>query len=177
MSGEKLRLRFAPSPTGPLHVGGLRTALYNYFLARKRAGQFVLRIEDTDRARRVKGAEDYIARALEWIGIVVDEGPQEGGAYGPYRQSERLIFYQKHIKTLLQNGWAYPAFDTPEELQAMREQLQKEGAVHQHYGHSTRLRMKNTLSLPPRVVEEKMAKEPYVIRLEGAPRRENICTR
>ena len=119
------RLRFAPSPTGPLHIGGLRTALYNYLYAKKHQGQVVLRIEDTDQTRFVAGAEDYIFNALEWMGIPPDESPKHGGSYGPYRQSERKEVYHEHIKHLVASGKAYYAFDTPEELEALR-QLQQQ---------------------------------------------------
>ncbi len=114
------RLRFAPSPTGPLHIGGLRTALYNYLYAKKHQGQVVLRIEDTDQTRYVAGAEDYIFNALEWMGIPPDESPKHGGSYGPYRQSERREVYHEHIKHLVASGKAYYAFDTPDELEALR---------------------------------------------------------
>lgn len=110
---RKVRVRFAPSPTGPLHIGGVRTALYNYLFARRHGGDMILRIEDTDSHRFVPGAEDYINEALAWLGIKIDEGVREGGPHGPYRQSERRDIYREHVKTLLDNGRAYIAFDTP----------------------------------------------------------------
>lgn len=117
---RKVRVRFAPSPTGPLHIGGVRTALYNYLFARRNGGDMILRIEDTDSQRFVPGAEDYINEALAWLGIKIDEGVREGGAYGPYKQSERRDIYREHVKMLLDNGKAYVAFDTPAELEAAR---------------------------------------------------------
>ena len=114
------RVRFAPSPTGPLHIGGLRTALFNYLFAKKKAGVFVLRIEDTDQNRYVKGSEDYIQEALEWCGMYPDEGPKNGGEFGPYRQSERKNIYAKHIQNLLKKGAAYYAFDKAEHLNEER---------------------------------------------------------
>lgn len=110
---RKVRVRFAPSPTGPLHIGGVRTALYNYLFARRHGGDMILRIEDTDSQRFVPGAEDYINEALAWLGIGIDEGVREGGNYGPYKQSERRDIYREHVKMLLDNGKAYIAFDTP----------------------------------------------------------------
>ena len=124
---QNLRVRFAPSPTGPLHIGGLRTALFNYLFAKKNQGSFVLRIEDTDQARFVPGAEDYIQEALEWCGLLPDEGPRQGGAFGPYRQSERKAQYEKYALQLLEAGKAYYAFDTPEELGAIRKDYESRG--------------------------------------------------
>ena len=115
-----VRVRFAPSPTGPLHIGGLRTALYNYLFAKKNGGKFLLRIEDTDQNRKVEGAEDYIINALEWCDLKPDEGPLLGGEAGPYRQSERKKIYKKHIDLLIREGKAYYAFDSPEELSKAR---------------------------------------------------------
>ena len=114
MNDRRIRVRFAPSPTGPLHIGGLRTALFNYLHARKNKGVFILRIEDTDQNRYVKGAEDYIIKSLEWCGLTPDEGPGFGGDFGPYRQSERKALYKKFADKLLADGWAYYAFDTQE---------------------------------------------------------------
>src|SRR6187397_3620435 len=114
------RLRFAPSPTGALHIGGIRTALYNYLLARKNGGKFILRIEDTDQARYVPGAEDYIKKSLAWLGLEPDEGPDQGGSFSPYRQSDRTALYQKYAMQLVENGKAYYAFDSPEDLDKMR---------------------------------------------------------
>jgi len=113
---NKVRVRFAPSPTGPLHIGGVRTALYNYLFAHKHGGDFILRIEDTDQKRFVEGAEDYINEALAWLGISPDEGVREGGAFAPYKQSERMSMYKQYADQLIESGHAYYAFDTPEEL-------------------------------------------------------------
>lgn len=143
----KMRVRFAPSPTGALHIGGVRTALYDYLLAKKHGGTFVLRIEDTDQKRYVEGAEDYIVNALKWCGLTPDEGPGIGGDFGPYRQSERKDIYQKYIQQLLDDGHAYYAFDTAEELDAMREKVKAEGKHSFQYDASTRMTMKNSLSL------------------------------
>jgi len=118
---DKPRVRFAPSPTGALHIGGVRTALYDYLIAKQKGGAFVLRIEDTDQTRYVPGAEEYIKEALEWVGLVPDEGPGYGGDYGPYRQSERKAIYKEYAQKLIASGNAYYAFDTPEELTAARE--------------------------------------------------------
>ena len=142
-----VRVRFAPSPTGPLHIGGVRTALYNYLFARKNKGAFILRIEDTDQSRYVDGAENYIVESLEWMGMTPDEGPGYGGDFGPYRQSERRDLYATHIDSLLKNGTAYCAFDTPEELAAMRETMHAEGVHSPKYDHSMRERMRNSLTL------------------------------
>jgi glutamyl-tRNA synthetase len=120
MSDRKVRVRFAPSPTGPLHMGGVRTALFNYLFAKKHKGDFLLRIEDTDQTRFVPGAEEYIMESLEWCGIKIDEGIREGGKYGPYRQSERREIYKKYADELITNGHAYYAFDTAEELVSLR---------------------------------------------------------
>ncbi|MCG8332419.1 MAG: glutamate--tRNA ligase [Chitinophagales bacterium] len=139
---KKPRVRFAPSPTGALHIGGVRTALYNYLLAKKHGGDFILRIEDTDQTRYVPGAEDYIVEALQWLGLQPDEGPGIGGDYGPYRQSERKALYQKYAQQLLDNGNAYYAFDTPEELDAQRE-----ADATFKYDGSRRMNMRNSLSM------------------------------
>ena len=133
-----VRVRFAPSPTGALHIGGLRTALYNYLFARRHGGTMILRIEDTDQARFVPGAEAYIKEALAWIGVRLDEGPDEGGPYGPYRQSERKEMYSEYAVTLVRKGHAYYAFDTPEELQAMRDRLTAAGVAQPQYNSVTR---------------------------------------
>ncbi|MEM6771326.1 MAG: glutamate--tRNA ligase family protein, partial [Bacteroidota bacterium] len=142
-----VRVRFAPSPTGALHVGGLRTALYNYLLARRTGGVFVLRIEDTDQKRYVAGAEEYIMRSLEWCGITPDESPEKGGNYGPYRQSERRDIYQKYVQRLIDNGSAYYAFDTEAELDARREAEKAAGNHNFRYDASTRGSMRNSLTL------------------------------
>ena len=115
---RQVRVRFAPSPTGPLHLGGMRTALFNYLFAKKHNGTFILRIEDTDQSRYVQGAEEYIMESLDWCGIKVDEGGREGGSFGPYRQSERKSIYRKYVQKLMDTGHAYYAFDTSEELEA-----------------------------------------------------------
>ena len=120
---SNIRVRFAPSPTGALHIGGVRTALYNYLFAKKHNGTLILRIEDTDQTRYVHKAEDYIIESLEWAGLKLDEGPGIGGDYGPYRQSERKAMYGQYAQQLIDNGHAYYAFDTSEELEAMRERL------------------------------------------------------
>ena len=123
MNNQRIRVRFAPSPTGPLHIGGVRTALYNYLFAKKHGGELILRIEDTDQNRYVPGAEQYILESLEWCGIHFDEDIVKGGPYGPYRQSERKLIYNQYAEQLVQSGHAYYAFDSEEELEQMREQL------------------------------------------------------
>lgn len=160
----RVRVRFAPSPTGPLHLGGVRTALYDYLFARHHGGDFVLRIEDTDTARFVPGAEEYIMESLEWAGIIPDESPKVGGAYGPYRQSERREIYDRHIEKLLETGDAYKAFDTPEELDVLRAEAEARGEVFSYDTH-TRLRLRNSLSLSAEEVQ-KLEDEgvPFVIR-------------
>jgi len=120
---RKTRVRFAPSPTGPLHIGGVRTALYNYLFSKQRNGDFILRIEDTDSTRFVPGAEAYIQEAFDWLGLPYDESPAKGGKFGPYRQSERKDIYKKYVAQLLENKLAYIAFDTPEELEAKRNEI------------------------------------------------------
>jgi len=144
---ENVRLRFAPSPTGALHIGGVRTALYNYLLARKHGGTFVLRIEDTDQTRYVPGAEDYIREALAWCGLNPDEGPGIGGEYGPYRQSERKELYSKYVHQLVESGHAYYAFDTPEELNERREAEEAAGNPAFKYDAKVRLEMRNSVAL------------------------------
>ena len=146
---RKVRVRFAPSPTGPLHIGGVRTALYNYLFARQHGGDMILRIEDTDSNRFVPGAEDYINEALAWLGIGIDEGVREGGKYGPYKQSERRDIYRAHVKKLLDAGKAYIAFDTPEELEKARAEM-----PNFQYDASTRMAMRNSLSMPEEEVEK-----------------------
>lgn len=168
MSQErKVRVRFAPSPTGPLHIGGVRTALYNYLFARQNGGDMILRIEDTDSHRFVPGAEDYINEALAWLGIGIDEGVREGGAYGPYKQSERRDIYREHVGKLLDRGMAYIAFDTPEELEAARA-----ASPNFQYDASTRMRMRNSLSLTKEEVERLLSQgTPYVVRFRIEPGR------
>ncbi|MEM9836191.1 MAG: glutamate--tRNA ligase [Bacteroidota bacterium] len=165
-----VRVRFAPSPTGALHIGGIRTALYNYVLARQTGGTFILRIEDTDQKRYVPGAEAYIREALHWCGISPDEGPETGGNYGPYRQSERRDIYQKYTQQLVEQGKAYYAFDTPEELDAQRAAAKESGNHNFKYDAVSRGRMRNSLSLSVQEVEELLAAgTPYVIRLFVEP--------
>jgi glutamyl-tRNA synthetase len=169
-----VRVRFAPSPTGSLHIGGVRTALYNYLLARKTGGTFIIRIEDTDQTRFVPGAEDYIMEALRWCGITPDEGVVEGGPHAPYRQSERKAMYKQYAMQLIENDNAYYAFDTPEELEAMRERLKAAQVPDPKYNSISRMSMKNSLTLPEDEVKAKLAAgEPYVIRLK-VPRKEEV---
>ncbi len=171
---KKVRIRFAPSPTGPLHIGGVRTALFNYLFAKKHHGDFLLRIEDTDQTRYVKGAEEYIMKSLEWCGIKIDEGIKEGGNFGPYRQSERRDIYKEHIKTLLNNGSAYYAFDTPDELDAMRRRLEESGSSVRQYNRFTRGEMKNSFTLSEDEVWAKIEKgDTFVIRF-NIPENEEI---
>ncbi|MCS7188384.1 MAG: glutamate--tRNA ligase [Bacteroidia bacterium] len=157
-------LRFAPSPTGPLHIGGVRTALYNYLLARQKNGKLILRIEDTDQTRYVPGAEEYIIEALTWCGIEFDEGPHIGGPNAPYRQSERKSLYAQYAHLLVERGWAYYAFDTEEELELMRKRFEAAGIISPQYNAITRPYMKNSLTLPPDEVQARIRAEPYVIR-------------
>ncbi|MBF8458274.1 glutamate--tRNA ligase [Kaistella sp. G5-32] len=163
---NKVRVRFAPSPTGPLHLGGVRTALYDYLFAKNQGGDFVLRIEDTDTARFVEGAEDYILEALEWCGIVPDESPKHGGKFAPYRQSERRDIYDKHLVELLETDFAYLAFDTPEDLDEIRNEFEKNGEVFA-YNYITRNRLKNSLTLSKEDVQKLIdEKVPYVVRFK-----------
>ena len=148
---RRVRVRFAPSPTGPLHIGGVRTALYNYLFARQHGGDMILRIEDTDSTRFVPGAEEYINEALQWLGIGIDEGVREGGNYGPYKQSERRDLYRKYTQQLIDAGKAYYAFDTAEELEAKRQEIKNF-----QYDAHTRSIMRNSLSLPPEEVKALM---------------------
>jgi glutamyl-tRNA synthetase len=169
-----VRVRFAPSPTGALHIGGVRTALYNYLFARKTGGKMILRIEDTDQNRFVPGAEEYIREALDWVGIKLDEGPVQGGPFGPYRQSERKSSYMKFAMKLVEEGNAYYAFDTPQELDEMRERLKAAKVTTPQYNSITRTSMKNSLTLPEDEVKARLASgEPYVIRLK-VPRKEEV---
>ena len=171
---KKVRVRFAPSPTGPLHPGGVRTALFNYLLAKKEGGTFILRIEDTDQNRFVPGAEEFIIKSLKWCGLEFDEGPHVGGEFGPYRQSERRDYYKQYADQLIDSGHAYYAFDTPEELTEMRERLTKSQVASPHYNNITRVNMKNSLSLPKDEVERRLANgDPYVIRFK-MPRNEEV---
>jgi len=171
---QHTRVRFAPSPTGPLHIGGLRTALFNYLFARKNNGTFILRIEDTDQARYVKGAEAYIAEALEWCGLVPDEGPGYGGSFGPYRQSERKSKYRQYALDLITAGFAYYAFDTPEELEAMRKEYEARGATF-IYDATVRGTMKNSLTLDESTVRDLIERgTPHVIRFRFDPGQELV---
>ncbi len=164
---QEVRVRFAPSPTGPLHIGGVRTALFNWLFARQHGGKMILRIEDTDSQRFVPGAEDYINEALEWLGITIDEGVREGGPYGPYKQSERRDIYRRHVKMLLDAGKAYIAFDTPEELEKVRAEI-----PNFQYDASTRGRMRNSLTLPADEVKALVDNgEKYVVRFKIEPGR------
>jgi glutamyl-tRNA synthetase len=147
MTDRKIRVRFAPSPTGGLHLGGVRTVLYNYLFAKKQGGDFILRIEDTDQTRFVEGAEEYIFKCLEWCGMVPDESPQHGGDYGPYRQSERKVLYRTYAEQLIEQGNAYYAFDTPEELEAMRNINKTADNPSPQYDSRLRMSMKNSLTL------------------------------
>lgn len=167
---RKVRVRFAPSPTGPLHIGGVRTALYNYIFARQNGGDMILRIEDTDSRRFVPGAEEYINDALHWLGINFDEGVREGGAFGPYRQSERREIYKEYVEKLLDAGKAYIAFDTPEELEAARQSI-----PNFQYDAHTRGGMRNSLSLPKEEVDRLIADgAQYVVRFKIEPDREVV---
>ena len=160
MTERKVRVRFAPSPTGPLHIGGVRTALYNYLFARQHGGDLVFRIEDTDSHRVVPGAEEYILESFKWLGITFDEGVSFGGNHGPYRQSERREIYKKYVNQLLSNGKAYIAFDTPEELEAKRQEIQNF-----QYDARTRMQMRNSLSLPKEEVDRLLDDgKQYVVR-------------
>ncbi|MDH5381324.1 MAG: glutamate--tRNA ligase [Cyclobacteriaceae bacterium] len=170
----KVRVRFAPSPTGPLHIGGVRTALYNYLFAKKHKGDFILRIEDTDQARLVQGAEDYIMKSLAWLGLNPDESPEVGGPFGPYRQSDRKDTYAKYAWQLVDDGKAYIAFDTPEEIEEMKVKMTEAGVVQPQYNAVMRHRMKNSLSLSQDQVDELIEnKVPFVIRIK-MPAKEDI---
>ena len=161
---RRVRVRFAPSPTGPLHIGGVRTALYNYLFARQQGGDFILRIEDTDQTRFVPGAEDYIIEALTWLGITFDEGVHLGGAYGPYRQSDRKAMYRSYAEQLIADGWAYYAFDKPEALEQKRKEYEAQKRTFQYDCH-TRGEMQNSLSLSAEEVKRRIESgEPYVVR-------------
>lgn len=165
MSERKVRVRFAPSPTGALHIGGVRTALYNYLFARQHGGDLIFRIEDTDSNRFVPGAEEYIIESFKWLGIKFDEGVSFGGNYGPYRQSERRDIYKKYVQVLLDNGKAYIAFDTPEELDAKRKEI-----PNFQYDASTRLSMRNSLSMSKEEVDALIAEgKQYVVRFKIEP--------
>lgn len=165
MTDRKVRVRFAPSPTGPLHIGGVRTALFNYLFARQHHGNFVFRIEDTDSNRFVPGAEEYIIESFRWLGIKFDEGVSFGGNHGPYRQSERRAIYKKYVEQLLSAGKAYIAFDTPEELEAKRNEIQNF-----QYDAHTRLQMRNSLTMNAKDVQSRIDEgEQYVVRFKVEP--------
>lgn len=165
MTERKVRVRFAPSPTGALHIGGVRTALYNYLFARQHGGDLIFRIEDTDSNRFVPGAEEYILESFKWLGIPFDEGVSFGGDHGPYRQSERREIYKKYVQILLEAGKAYIAFDTPEELEAKRAEI-----ANFQYDASTRLQMRNSLTLPKEEVDALIAAgKQYVVRFKIEP--------
>ena len=168
MQDRKVRVRFAPSPTGPLHIGGVRTALYNYLFARQHGGDLIFRIEDTDSGRFVPGAEEYIIESFRWLGIKFDEGVSFGGSHGPYRQSERRDIYKKYVQQLLDNGKAYIAFDTPEELDAKRAEIENF-----QYDASTRMQMRNSLSMSKEEVDKLIAEgKQYVVRFLIEPGRD-----
>ena len=160
---NKIRLRFAPSPTGPLHIGGLRTALYNYLISKNLKGKFILRIEDTDQSRFNKKAENHIIESLEWVNISPDESPKNPGEFGPYRQSERKNIYNKHIKTLLHSGDAYYAFDEKNELESLRKSCEKKGETF-IYNWANRDKLKNSISLNNEKTQQFIDKGNYVIR-------------
>ena len=167
---RKVRVRFAPSPTGALHIGGVRTCLYNYLFAKQHGGDMIFRIEDTDSNRFVPGAEEYIIEALEWLGIKFDEGVSYGGNYGPYRQSERRDIYRKYVDQLLESGHAYIAFDTPEELEAKRNEI-----ANFQYDASTRMQMSNSLSLSKEEMDARIARgDQYVVRAKIEPNEEIV---
>ncbi len=162
---RKVRVRFAPSPTGPLHIGGVRTALYNYLFAKQHQGDFILRIEDTDSQRFVPGAEEYIQETFDWLGLEFDESPKKGGRYGPYRQSERKDIYRQYVQQLLDKGAAYIAFDTPEELAAKRKEI-----PNFQYDASTRMQMRNSLTLSKEETQALLDNHSqYVVRIKVEP--------
>ncbi|MBV8255157.1 MAG: glutamate--tRNA ligase [Chitinophaga sp.] len=167
MNNRKVRVRFAPSPTGGLHLGGVRTVLFNYLFAKHHKGEFVLRIEDTDQTRYVAGAEEYINECLRWCGLEPDESPSKGGPYAPYRQSERKALYRQYAEQLVASGHAYYAFDTPEELEDMRVRLKTTENPAPQYNHIVREQMKNSLTLQDSEVQALLAKNtPHVIRIK-----------
>ncbi len=166
MPAKKIRVRFAPSPTGPLHMGGVRTALFNYLFAKKHGGDFLLRIEDTDQTRYVPEAEDYIVESLKWCGLIPDEGPGFGGAHAPYRQSERKGIYATYAQQLIDAGWAYYSFDTPEDLDRLRADAESSGTLFSYDQH-TRMGLCNSLSLSPEEVKQRIgAGSTYAVRFK-----------
>ena len=169
-----VRVRFAPSPTGGLHIGGVRTALYNYILAKQTGGTFIIRIEDTDQTRFVADAEKYIYEALRWVGIEADESPEKGGPHAPYRQSERKPMYKQYVLDLVEKGHAYYAFDTTDELTEMRAKLEAAKAKNMSYNAISRMNMKNSITLPEDEVKRRLdAGEEYVIRFK-MPHKEEV---
>ena len=171
---SEVRVRFAPSPTGPLHIGGVRTALYNYLFAKNKGGKMILRIEDTDQARFVEGAEKYIIDSLKWCGIEFDESVIDGGDFGPYKQSERKEMYSPYAEQLVKDGFAYYAFDTSEELTAMRERMKAAGVPSPQYNAVTRTTMQNSLALSEDEVNKRIEEgDSYVIRIK-MPRNEEV---
>jgi len=167
-------LRYAPSPTGPQHIGGLRTALYCYLLAQQNGGELILRIEDTDQTRFVEGAEEFIIKALKWLDLEFSQGVHVGGPHAPYRQSERSELYQQYAKQLVEAGHAYYAFDTPEELEQMREELTKAKVENRTYNYVSRMSMKNSLTLSEEEVQQRIASgDPYVIRFK-VPKKDDV---
>jgi glutamyl-tRNA synthetase len=170
MTHHKIRVRFAPSPTGPLHIGGVRTALYNYLFAKQQGGDFILRIEDTDSSRFVPGAEEYIQEAFDWVGLPFDESPLKGGNYGPYKQSQRREIYKQYVNALLDKGAAYIAFDTPEELE-----IQRAETANFQYDASTRDKMRNSLTLPAEETDSLIKSgTQYVVRIKIDPEQEIV---
>ncbi|MFN2438935.1 MAG: glutamate--tRNA ligase, partial [Chitinophagaceae bacterium] len=164
---KKVRVRFAPSPTGGLHLGGVRTVLYNYLFAKQHDGDFILRIEDTDQNRYVAGAEEYIYETLSWCGLEPDESPKHGGPFAPYRQSERKDIYKKYAEELVQKGFAYYAFDTAQELETMRTHFRTDANPTVQYDGLVRMQMRNSLSIGAEQVESLLAKKnPHVIRIK-----------
>lgn len=174
MTNKPIRVRFAPSPTGPLHIGGVRTALYNYLFAKKHGGTMILRIEDTDQGRFVPGAEDYIIESLEWCGIRFDEGVNTGGPHAPYRQSDRKSLYKEYSDKLIASGHAYYAFDTPEELDELRKMAEASKQTFT-YNAVTRKNLRNSLNMSPQEVEQKIGEGmPYVVRFRIPENREVV---
>ena len=174
MTSPRVRVRFAPSPTGPLHMGGVRTALYNYLFAKKHGGDFIIRIEDTDQTRYVPSAEQYILDSLKWCGIEPTEGVGYGGKHEPYRQSERKPMYKAYAVELIEKGWAYYAFDTPEELDNIRKQAELAKMPNWQYNSISRMTLKNSLTLPADDVASRLEKgEPFVVRFK-MPRNEEV---
>ena len=174
MTSPRVRVRFAPSPTGPLHMGGVRTALYNYLFAKKHGGDFIIRIEDTDQTRYVPGAEQYILNSLKWCGIEPTEGVGYGGKHEPYRQSERKPMYKAYAVELIEKGWAYYAFDTPEELDNIRKQAELAKMPNWQYNSISRMTLKNSLTLPADEVTARLEKgDPFVVRFK-MPRNEEV---